>query len=138
MNVESCILFDSWENTETEKIYHYLALICWSRISSCGTAFLVSKFLISFAVTSLSFIVKMLGCLLCFLLRAITDQSHFPYHKRCPYLYLIFSQCHQKTSYKFQLFLHHLSKLATFNNCHFVVIRFIFFFNEKWRYCFLE
>ena len=120
MNVESCILFDSWENTKTEKIYHYLALICWSRISSCGTAFLVSKFLISFAVTSLSFIVKMLGCLLCY-------QSHFPYHKRCPYLYLIFSQCHQKTSYKFQLFLHHLSKLATFNNCHFVVIRFIFF-----------
>ena len=125
------VSFSIAEKIQKQKIYHYLALMCWSRISSCGTAFLVSKFLISFAVTSLSFIVKMLGCLLCY-------QSHFPYHKRCPYLYLIFSQCHQKTSYKFQLFLHHLSKLATFNNCHFVVIRFIFFFNEKWRYCFLE
>ena len=114
------VSFSIAEKIQKQKIYHYLALMCWSRISSCGTAFLVSKFLISFAVTSLSFIVKMLGCLLCY-------QSHFPYHKRCPYLYLIFSQCHQKTSYKFQLFLHHLSKLATFNNCHFVVIRFIFF-----------
>ena len=95
--------------------------------SSCGAAFLVSKFLISLAVTSLStgtkenlaeflkycFILKMLGCLLYFLLRAITDQFHLGHHKRCFHFFqcLMCSQCYQKMSCKFQLFLHCLSKL---------------------------
>ena len=122
-------------------------------ISSCGEAFLVSKFLIHFAITYVSagtkensvgflkycFILKMLGSLLYFLLHATTDQFHFPYHKRCSHLFqcLMCSQCYQKTSWKFQLFLDICQNFSTFNKCYFVVLRPIFF-SEKWRYCFLE
>ena len=100
-----------WEN---------ISLFSLARISSCDAAFLVFNFLISFAITSLStdtkensvvlleycFTLKMLGCLLYFLLHAITYQFHLPYHKDV----LMCSQCYQKMSWKFQLFLYHLSK----------------------------
>ena len=82
--------------------------------SSCGAAFLVLKFLISFAITFLSIgtkensvgflkhclIFKMLGYLLYFLYCAITDHFHLSYHGRCSYLFhhLMCSQSYQKAS----------------------------------------
>ena len=115
---------------------------------------LVSKFLISFALTSLSigtkensigflkycFIFKMLRYLLYFFIAPNNGPVSSPFTKQDAVIffqYLMCSQCYQKTSEKFQLFLPHLSKL-----CHFLQVLFYcsetHLFGEKWRYCFPE
>ena len=134
-----------WENIS---IFSFNIL---TGISSCVAAIAVLKFLISFAITSLStetkensvgflkycFILKMLGCLLHFLLGAITDQFHLFYHKRCSHLFqcLMCSPCYQKNELKVSAIFVSSAKTSTS-----VILLFLelFFFSEKWRNCFPE
>ena len=69
------------------------------------------------------FILKMLGCLLYFLLHATTNQFHLPYHKRCSYLcqFLMCSQCYKKRFERFSYFCIICQNFATFSKCYFVL-----------------
>ena len=134
-----------WEN---KSLFSFNIL---TGISSCSAAFLVFKLLISFAIclstgtkeNSVGFLKYcftpiMLGCLLYFLLHAITDQFHLPYHNRCSHLF-DFSCVHnvaKKRVESFSYFCIICRNFSTFNKCYFVVLRPIFF-SEKWRF-FLE
>ena len=112
-------------------------------MSSCSVAFLVFKLLISFAIACLStgtkensvgflkyyFILKMLGCLLYFLLHAITDQ--FISLITTDALIFFIVSCVRNVTKKrvesFSYFCIICRNFSTFNKCYFVVLRPIFF-----------